>query len=122
MFPQGGPGLALVLLRLSIVASFLAIAIRHPVVASNPLILVAVALVSLCLAVGLLTPAIAVVAGAAALVDLVLGPPAPGSSACGGVLLLDAAALGLLGPGAYSVDARRFGRRVTVLPAPANTD
>jgi uncharacterized membrane protein YphA (DoxX/SURF4 family) len=28
------------------------------------------------------------------------------------VLLLDALALALLGPGAYSLDARRFGRRV----------
>ena len=29
--------------------------------------------------------------------------------------IIDAAALALLGPGAYSVDARLFGRRVTVI-------
>jgi len=30
-------------------------------------------------------------------------------------MILDAAALALLGPGAYSVDARLFGRRVTIV-------
>jgi hypothetical protein len=34
------------------------------------------------------------------------------------VVSLDAAALALLGPGAYSVDSYRFGRRVLVLPQP----
>jgi hypothetical protein len=34
------------------------------------------------------------------------------------VLSLDALALALLGPGAYSVDSRRFGRRLVVLPPP----
>ncbi|MGJ7506403.1 hypothetical protein [Variovorax sp. GT1P44] len=32
------------------------------------------------------------------------------------IVLLDALALALLGPGAYSVDSYRFGRRVVVLP------
>ncbi len=34
------------------------------------------------------------------------------------IVSLDAIALALLGPGAYSVDAYRFGRRVLVLPPP----
>jgi hypothetical protein len=34
------------------------------------------------------------------------------------VLSLDALALALLGPGAYSLDSRRFGRRLVVLPPP----
>ena len=32
------------------------------------------------------------------------------------VFALNALALALLGPGAYSLDARRFGRRLVVLP------
>jgi uncharacterized membrane protein YphA (DoxX/SURF4 family) len=31
---------------------------------------------------------------------------------------IDALALALLGPGAYSLDSRRFGRRLVVLPPP----
>jgi len=34
------------------------------------------------------------------------------------VVTLDAIALSMLGPGAYSVDGYRFGRRVVVLPPP----
>jgi hypothetical protein len=37
-------------------------------------------------------------------------------------LLLNSAALALLGPGAYSVDARLFGRRVLVVPPRRDTD
>lgn len=116
MFPQGGPGLALLLLRGSILASLVAVAGRHSSVAHGPVALAGVALVSLCLVLGVATPAISVIAGAAAVADMLVGARAQGLIvSC--VLLLDAAALGLLGPGAYSVDARLFGRRVTVLPA-----
>ena len=48
-------------------------------------------------------------------------PPLPTASAGRRVLdgafaVLDALALVLIGPGAYSIDARRFGRRLVVLP------
>jgi hypothetical protein len=74
------------------------------------------ALVSLGLGTGVVTPVMSVIAGIAAVADMLVSPPAPGLLASS-VLLLDAAALGVLGPGAYSADARLFGRRVTVLPA-----
>jgi hypothetical protein len=121
MFPQGGPGLALFLLRLSVVASLVAIATHHPDLALARWALAGVALASLCLAVGFVTPVMSVAAAAAAVAEIAAGPHAQGLIV-GVVLLLDAAALGLLGPGAYSIDARLFGRRVTVLPARPDPD
>jgi hypothetical protein len=121
MFPQGGPGLALFLLRGSILASFVAIASRHSSVAHTSMVVVGVALVSLCLITGFATPVISVIAAVAAVADMLVGARAQGFIVSS-VLLLDAAALALLGPGAYSIDARLFGRRVTVLPARSDTD
>ena len=121
MFPQGGPGLALILLRLSVAASLIAIATHHPDLARAPLGLAGIALASSCLGVGFVTPVMSVVTAAAAVAEIAAGPQAQGL-VLGGVLLLDAAALGLLGPGAYSIDACLFGRRVTVLPAPSDND
>jgi uncharacterized membrane protein YphA (DoxX/SURF4 family) len=39
-----------------------------------------------------------------------------GTMASATIISLDALALSLLGPGAYSIDSRRFGRQVLVLP------
>jgi hypothetical protein len=121
MFPQGGPGVALSLLRGSVLASVIAIATRHPGVLAHPLALVGVAGLCLCLAAGFATPVIAFIAVGAAAAEMLIGPHAQGFIVSA-VLLLDAAALGLLGPGAYSVDAMLYGRRVTVLPAPTDAD
>ena len=106
----------MLLLRGSVLASFVAIATRHPGLTSSLPGLAGVGLVVLCLAVGFGTPVVSAIAALAAVADMVAGPHARGVGATG-VLVLDAAALGLLGPGAYSIDARLFGRRVTVLPA-----
>ena len=71
-------------------------------------------LTSIAIGAGYLTPIAAIVALATHVViwfalDSV-------SLAAATVVTLDALALALLGPGAYSIDAYRFGRRLVVLP------
>jgi hypothetical protein len=106
-FPSGRPGIGLLLLRVSVAVALLLSFAWHQGI---PVAAVAASwLVCLVLCVGYFTPIAAVLAfglqGALLCLRLV-------SVEAGGVLLLDALALTLLGPGAYSLDARRFGRRV----------
>ncbi|HEV2863728.1 MAG TPA: hypothetical protein VGX48_22225 [Pyrinomonadaceae bacterium] len=95
-------------------AAILAVEVSKCSGASFILLLCAfVALMSVSLSIGFLTPYLSVLACAAAIVNLLVG-------ANSGNLLhvfpvINAAALTLLGPGAYSLDARLFGRRVTVV-------
>ena len=115
MFPPGLPGLALLLLRLSVAVALL----LHDYAYRDALpvwVHVTAILISLVVSVGYLTP----MAAAAALVyhmsvgiDLGAGADAVVVTL---VPAIDALALALLGPGAYSIDSRRFGRRVVVLP------
>jgi hypothetical protein len=115
MFPPGLPGLALLLLRLSVASALLLDTYSHTATLPGWLDGIAVA-ISLVVSVGYLTPLVAAAAlvfhallGVAFGVDL-------GGAAVAIILSLDALALALLGPGAYSIDSRRFGRRLVVLP------
>jgi uncharacterized membrane protein YphA (DoxX/SURF4 family) len=68
------------------------------------------------LVIGCLTPIAAVGLAAAVIVDVGMpssGVPLPTTTVIH--LITDAIAMSLLGPGAYSLDARRFGRREIVL-------
>jgi hypothetical protein len=114
MFPHGGPGLALLLLRVSVAAAFFVNVANRTGFSSIRLLLAGALLISISLAIGFLTPFLSVIACVSAVSNSLIGPHA------GAIIdvfsILDAAALALLGPGAYSVDARLFGRRVIVVP------
>src|SRR6185369_15251864 len=117
MFPQGGPGIGLLLLRLA-AAGIFALNLTHQFnFASNVLrwlIIILISVLSLGLLLGFLTPFVTVIACLAALANLFLAnEPADVVSI---LRILIPAALFFLGPGAYSVDARLFGLRVTVVP------
>jgi hypothetical protein len=115
VFPSGSPGVALLILRLALSVLFLD-GVLSPLAklasAWAPLAPWAVA-AGLCL--GFLTP---VVAALCVLIEVSTWLTGLGSlhviHVCA---ILDASALTLLGPGAYSIDARLFGRRKIILPS-----
>ena len=106
MFPGGAPGAALLVLRGCLACALAGIAFptgwKH---------LAFLALLSL-LCLGLLTPAVCAVAVMAVLLDLT---HLQGINALEvGIVLLSTSSYAFLGPGAYSIDAKLFGRRVIV--------
>ncbi len=83
-------------------------------VSHQPWVLFGLGLLALSVALGFLTPVLSI-----------LGCVVQGASIFGAghtglavMQVLNFSALALLGPGAYSLDARFFGRRVIVFPAP----
>jgi len=106
MFPTGAPGIALLMLRCA-----LSVLLYHSLTVGVPAIRIALG-IFLCL--GLATPLAAPIAGLLALLDAFSARSM--NLALFLLLAVNAAALAMLGPGAYSVDARLFGRRLLVWP------
>ncbi len=113
MFPPGLPGLGLLALRASVALALQCNNIDHGHLFSG-WAQIAGYLLSIALCIGYLTP---VVAGASLLFHAVVWSLlGVASLLMATIVVLDILALGLLGPGAYSIDSYRFGRRVVVLP------
>ena len=117
MFPQGGPGIGLLLLRIAAAGMF-ALNLTHRFNFSsnalNWLIVSLIGLISLGLLLGYLTSILTIIACVAAIANLLLTDQP--TDVVYILRILTSAALFFLGPGAYSVDARLFGLRVTVIP------
>ncbi len=114
-FPDGQPGAALLLLRLSLAAI---LAFHSSAYWQGP---PAVWVTLICggvgalLAIGLFTPFVAIVGAIIGALALFLCKG--GDSVAGGFVLVVMVALGMLGAGAYSLDARMYGRREVVVPS-----
>jgi hypothetical protein len=114
-FPDGQPGAALLLLRLSVAAMLAfhgsAYWFAQPPMWSS----LGCGGVAILLGLGLFTPFVAI--GGAIVGTIALGLCMSCDPAAGAFVLIVMAALGMLGAGAYSLDARIYGRREVVVPA-----
>jgi hypothetical protein len=109
MFPEGAAGLALVVLRGCVIASlWICVASRESFVAAGwPM--VGLALIGVLLAAGAFTPAVCFTCVAIELYSL--WPRITGDLLHVVLAASLSVVLGLLGPGAFSIDAKLFGRR-----------
>jgi hypothetical protein len=122
MFPEGGPGIALLLLRIS-VAAIIVMSAVHRLSIFSYLLVAGAALVGVLLVIGLFTPVSSLIACAFGLAHLITGGQLGHSAVIvSAASILNTVALALLGPGAYSLDARLFGRRVMVVPPPKDSN
>ena len=109
MFPRGAPGLALLLLRFFVGAELVSDA-AAAVSELNVILVGAVVICALAILVGFATPIVAILA--ALTESIALGTHFTQVALHSFAPIVIGVALALLGPGAYSVDARVFGRRL----------
>jgi hypothetical protein len=119
MFPTGTAGIALVLLRLS-VAAMLLIGFPRGSVISSQWAFAGLAVLAALFLLGALTPILCILCCCIEIAALF---------GLKGIdefhmlfTIVDTAALGLLGPGGYSLDARMFGRRRVILATDDSSD
>jgi len=114
MFPSGSAGLSLVVLRCVVAATVVVHATAFGPAGAGLIVRGIAALLGLCLCLGVVTPYCAAVSCVLELA-LLLTAGGPGRFQFG-LSALTAAATAGLGPGAYSIDARLFGRKVFTIP------
>lgn len=114
MFPAGAPGAGLLLLRLHLACLLPLDPCGMLRMDSTPWLYPLIGVASLLLVLGLLTPLAAAVALLPAAWPWLAHTPVPLLASV--VAVSAPVAQMLLGPGAWSVDARLFGRRVLVAP------
>jgi uncharacterized membrane protein YphA (DoxX/SURF4 family) len=125
-FPDSFPGAALLVLRvlvggIALYQGYLYVARSGPWSAGALLACLLLAVSGCCLLIGFLTPLMSLLAGLGCIASCMALLPAPAATLFDGkVVALQMVAMALvvavLGPGAYSVDARLFGRREIVIP------
>lgn len=124
-FPGNRPGVGLLLLRIVVGGGAAIEGVVYLRYVSDPGLLMwlgaALAVASgLAVLAGFVTPASGVVAGLTTFAIAAVWPPPEVFGVidrlAAVILLADAAALALLGPGALSMDARLFGRREIIIP------
>jgi hypothetical protein len=112
MFPGGSAGIALLILRFCASASLLMCALDHGQLPSVGWTMLGIGVILLMIGVGILTPIACTVS---ALIEAFYALSSPGVNEWQAVFaILVTIALGMLGPGAFSIDARLFGRRLIV--------
>jgi hypothetical protein len=120
MFPLGAAGFALILLRLSAAGMLLAISSAPGNVTSSEWAFTGLAGLAAFLILGVFTP---IVCTLCCCLEIAVLISLRGASTLHLVFsIVDTAALGLLGPGGYSLDARMFGRRRVVLSSEDESD
>ena len=125
-FPDSCPGVALLLLRAivgvaAIVQGFLYLSRGGKSSTGGLLLGVVLAISGVCLIIGFLTPIASILAGAGCVASEISWLPAPVTTLFDGTLvslemIVMAVSIALLGPGAFALDARLFGRREIVIP------
>jgi hypothetical protein len=120
MFPTGAAGIALALLRLTAAAMLLMIAFPSGESISSQWAFAGLAVLAAFFFLGAFTPILCLLSVCIEITAIfgLRGVDVPHTV----FSIVDTAALGLLGPGGYSLDARMFGRRRIILSTDESSD